>query len=188
MELIGGDCYWLKYNETHTWLGLFDCTRHGVPGALINVVLLTGLQRLGGNHNYISPAHLLEQLDQYLQEIFEAEKDKFASSGAGGVFICLDHQQKTLKVASARRTLWMQHQGGVIEEIRPQRRILGQPSKLKHWDEHTLILGTGSCLYFFSDSIPDEGNAEGFSFGKHRLKAMLHHLEQTPSDVLTNEI
>ena len=82
----------------------------------------------------------------------------------------------------------MQHQGGVIEEIRPQRRILGQPSKLKHWDEHTLILGTGSRLYFFSDSIPDEGNAEGFSFGKYRLKAMLQNLEQTPSDMLTNEI
>ena len=59
---------------------------------------------------------------------------------------------------------------------------------LKHWDEHTLILGTGSRLYFFSDGIPDEGNAEGLSLGKHRLKAMLQHLEQTPSYVLTNEI
>ncbi len=101
---------------------------------------------------------------------------------------CLDHQQKKLKVASARRPLWVQHQGGFIKEIRPQRRILGQPSMLKHWDEHTLIFVTGSRLYFFSDSISDQSNAEGFSFGKHRLKAMLQHLEQTPSDVLTNEI
>ena len=136
----------------------------------------------------MSPAHLLEQLDQYLREIFEAEKDKFASSGAEGVLVCLDHQQKILKVASAKRPLWVQHQGGVIEEIRPQRRILGQPSKLKHWDEHTLILGTESRLYFFSDGIPDEGNTEGFSFGKYRLKAMLQNLEQTPLDMLTNEI
>ena len=152
------------------------------------MVLLSGPQRLWGNPNHMSPAHLLEQLDQYLREIFEAEKDKFASRGAEGVLVCLDHQQKILKVASARRPLWVQHQGGVLEEIRPQRRILGQLSKLKHWDEHNLILGTGSRLYFFNDGIPDEGNAEGFSFGKHRLKAMLHHLEQTPSDVLTNEI
>ena len=144
------------------------------------MVLLSGLQRMGGKSNYMSPAHLLEQLDQYLREIFEAEKDKFASSGAEDVLVCLDHQQKILKVASARRPLWVQHQGGVIEEIRPQRRILGQPSKLKHWDEHTLILGTGSCLYFFSDGIPDEGNAEGFSLGNHHLKTMLQHLEQTP--------
>ena len=49
-------------------------------------------------------------------------------------------------------------------------------------------IGTGSRLYFFSDGIPDEGNAEGFSFGKYRLKAMLQNLEQKPSNMLTNEI
>ena len=138
--------------------------------------------------NHLSPAHLLEQLDQYLREIFKAEKDKFASSGAEGVLCLPRSPAKKLKVASARRPLWVQHQGGFIKEIRPQRRILGQPSMLKHWDEHTLIFVTGSRLYFFSDSISDQSNAEGFSFGKHRLKAMLQHLEQTPSDVLTNEI
>ena len=49
------------------------------------MVLLSGLQRMGGKSNYMSPAHLLEQLDQYLREIFAAEKDKFASRGAEGV-------------------------------------------------------------------------------------------------------
>ncbi|HCV86202.1 MAG TPA: hypothetical protein DGB85_06375 [Deltaproteobacteria bacterium] len=49
MELIGGDCYWLNYDKTHTSLGLFDCTGHGVPGAFITTVLLSGLQRLGAN-------------------------------------------------------------------------------------------------------------------------------------------
>ena len=188
MERIGGDCYWVQSNETHTWLGLFDCTGHGVPGAFITMVLLSGLQRLGVKSSHMSPAYLLDQLDQYLREIFEAEKDKFASSGAEGVLVCLDHQQNMLKVASARRPIWVQHQGGVIEEIRPQRRILGQSSKLQQWDEHTLILGAGSRLYLFSDGIPDEGNEEGFSFGKHRLKAILQHLEQFPLDVLINEI
>ena len=125
MELIGGDCYWLKYSKTHTWLGLFDCTGHCEPGAFITMVLLSGLQRMEGKSNYMSPAHLLEQLDQYLRKIFEAEKDKFASRGAEGVLVCLDHQQKILKVASAGRPLWVQHQGGVLEEIRAQRRILG---------------------------------------------------------------
>ena len=96
----------MKYDEIHTGLGLFDCTGHEVPGAFITMALLSGPQRLGGNPNHMSPAHLLEQLDQYLREIFEAEKDKFATSGAEDVLVCLDHQQKTLKVASARRPLW----------------------------------------------------------------------------------
>lgn len=47
-ELIGGDCYWLKYDKTHTWLGLFDCTGHGVPGAFITMVLFSGLQNVWG--------------------------------------------------------------------------------------------------------------------------------------------
>ncbi len=52
------------------------------------MVLLSGLERMGGKSNYMSPAHLLEQLDQYLRKIFEAEKDKFASRGAESV-LCL---------------------------------------------------------------------------------------------------
>ena len=188
MERIGGDCYWVQSNETHTWLGLFDCTGHGVPGAFITMVLLSGLQRLGVKSSHMSPAYLLDQLDQYLREVFEAEQDKFASSGAEGVLVCLDHQQNMLKVASARRPLWVQQPDGVIKETKPQRRILGQPSKLKQWEEQSFTLSSGSRLFLFSDGIPDEGNPEGFSFGKHRLKSILQHHEQVSLVELTNKV
>ena len=173
LDLIGGDCYWVQSNSAQTWVGLFDCTGHGVPGAFITMVLLSGLQRLGNNLTHTSPARLLEQLDQYLREVFEAEQDKFSSSGAEGVLVCLNHQQKKLNFASARRPLWVQQPDGVIKETKPQRRILGQPSKLQQWEEQSFTLSSGSRLFLFSDGIPDEGNPEGFSFGKHRLKFIL---------------
>ena len=125
LDQIGGDCYWVQSNSAQTWVGLFDCTGHGVPGAFITMVLLSGLQRLGNNLTHTSPARLLEQLDQYLREVFEAEQDKFSSSGAEGVLVCLNHQQKKLNFASARRPLWVQQPDGVIKETKPQRRILG---------------------------------------------------------------
>ena len=31
---VGGDAYWVKRSPTHTYLAVFDCTGHGVPGAL----------------------------------------------------------------------------------------------------------------------------------------------------------
>ena len=120
------------------------------------MVLLSGLQRLGNNLTHTSPARLLEQLDQYLREVFEAEQDKFSSSGAEGVLVCLNHQQKKLNFASARRPLWVQQPDGVIKETKPQRRILGQPSKLKQWEKQSFTLSSGSRLFLFSDGIPDE--------------------------------
>ena len=73
LDQIGGDCYWVQSNFAQTWVGLFDCTGHGVPGAFITMVLLSGLQRLGNNLTHTSPARLLEQLDQYLREVFVVE-------------------------------------------------------------------------------------------------------------------
>ena len=152
------------------------------------MVLLSGLQRLGNNLTHTSPARLLEQLDQYLREVFEAEQDKFSSSGAEGVLVCLNHQQKKLNFASARRPLWVQQPDGVIKETKPQRRILGQPSKLQQWEEQSFTLSSGSRLFLFSDGIPDEGNPEGFSFGKHRLKSILQHHEQLSLVELTSKV
>ena len=40
----------------------------------------------------------------------------------------------------------------------------------------------------FSDGIPDEGNPEGFSFGKHRLKSILQHHEQVSLAELTSKV
>ena len=40
----------------------------------------------------------------------------------------------------------------------------------------------------FSDGIPDEGNPEGFSFGKHRLKSILQHHEQVSLEELTSKV
>ena len=188
LEQIGGDCYWVQSNSAQTWVGLFDCTGHGVPGAFITMVLLSGLQRLGNNPTHTSPARLLEQLDKYLREVFEAEQDKFSSSGAEGVLVCLNHQQKKLNFASARRPLWVQQPDGVIKETKPQRRILGQPSKLQQWEEQSFTLSSGSRLFLFSDGIPDEGNPEGFSFGKHRLKSILQHHEQVSLAELTSKV
>ena len=174
LDLIGGDCYWVQSNSAQTWVGLFDCTGHGVPGAFITMVLLS-VYKGGNNLTHTSPARLLGQLDQYLREIFESEQDKFSSSGAEGVLICLNHQQKKLNFASARRPLWVQQPDGMIKETKPQRRILGQPYKLQQWEEQSFTLSSGSRLFLFSDGIPDEGN-EGFS--EHRLKSILQHNEQ----------
>ena len=39
-DVVGGDCYWGIQRDNNIWLGLFDCTGHGVPGAFIMLILL----------------------------------------------------------------------------------------------------------------------------------------------------
>ena len=189
LEKIGGDCFWSKFNNDNKyWLGLFDCTGHGVPGAFITMVLLSGIQRIETQNHKITPVVLLKMIDEYLLEIFQTEEDKFASSGAEGAIVCFDNDKKSISFAGAKRPLWIQDKNGNMSEIKSQRRILGQIPKIDAWEEKEISIDNISRIFLFSDGITDEGNIESFSFGKERLEELLSSNIKTTIDSIPNII
>lgn len=65
-EAVGGDFYWLKAFEGGTLLCVCDCTGHGVPGALLTMLVATALDAIVEESNYKDPAEVMWRLERKL--------------------------------------------------------------------------------------------------------------------------
>ena len=56
-DIVGGDIYWRseENNKDFFTLGLIDCTGHGVPGALMSMLVVSNLNRIYSENENINP-------------------------------------------------------------------------------------------------------------------------------------
>ncbi|THB66282.1 MAG: hypothetical protein D6B26_02940, partial [Spirochaetaceae bacterium] len=90
-DIVGGDIYYVASSGGKTYLCLFDCTGHGVPGAFLTTVTLGILERILIERPGIDPASALARLNSSLQyRLHEEVQAGKSSDGADGVLLCFD--------------------------------------------------------------------------------------------------
>jgi sigma-B regulation protein RsbU (phosphoserine phosphatase) len=65
-DVVGGDFYYFRKTKTGFFLGLGDCTGHGVPGAFMNMTAIAALNHIVGSRPAMGPAAVLSALNQTL--------------------------------------------------------------------------------------------------------------------------
>jgi ligand-binding sensor domain-containing protein len=179
-DIVAGDFYWwYKHNEL-IFITAADCTGHGVPGAMLNVICINALNKAIIDEGIYDPGKILNRLIQLVGETFMHGDRK---DGMDLSFCVFNEQNNKLLWAGANNPLWLIKSNGKFIELKPNKQAIGLPDPSKSiipFTTHELILEKGDSLFLFSDGFADQfGGKKDLPKGKKlKYKPFLAQLLQ----------
>lgn len=173
---VGGDAYWVKREEGQTFLAVFDCTGHGVPGAFLTLIVNSLFEQSFDSACRSDPALLLARMNKGLKGALSRHGQRhLTDDGLEGGVCCIDHSKNVLYFAGARSFLFLATNGGV-HEVKGDRVGVGfvHVPHDQEFANHCIPLGGVCACYLFTDGVTDQiGGEKRLPFGRKRLRHWL---------------
>lgn len=181
-DIVAGDFYWLEHRDNKVLFAACDCTGHGVPGAMVSVICVNGLNRSVREHNLTDPGEILDKT----REIVVSEFEKSETEVKDGMDIALcSLEGNTLKYAGAHNPLWIiRKEKDYVEEIKADKQPIGKYDYATPYTTHSIELNSGDSFYIFSDGYADQfGGDKGKKFKTANLKLLLLSVRKEPMEI-----
>ncbi len=194
-DTIGGDLWWvsLPNAQGQVALAVADSTGHGVPGAMLSVLIATSLERMFATDPELDPSAALMRLDRALriglnQDSAQAESD----DGCDAAMVRVDKQQRLLEFAGAKLGLLHLWPDGRVDRLQPSRVSLGYqqpPSETPALQR--IDYASGSTFVIVSDGFTDQIGSDGKArraYGYRRLVQLLEASRGEAADTIARRM
>ena len=182
LQTVSGDYIWVEERNGTVVVFLADCTGHGVPGALVTIVVSMALETVLEDDPLTDPGAILLKLHREVRRRLRqdlGEETDFGASGPdngleAGLCLC-DRRTGEVLYAGAGISLVVSGDEGV-QEIKPDRYLLGYRNLRTpdRFSVHGFTVKPNDVLYLYSDGVPDNvGGSPAMAFGKKRLKQVI---------------
>lgn len=181
-DTIGGDLWWVSssQHEGPFILAVADCTGHGVPGAMLSLLVSNSLERIYATDTDTDPASALKSLDHYVRTGLNQDRpDSESDDGCDAAILRIDRQRGQLEYAGAKLDLWHVSATGDLQRHTSSRISLGY-SQAPGEDEmpSSIILryAPGDTFVIVTDGFTDQIGGPGdkrISYGYRRLQSVL---------------
>ncbi|ARP91940.1 histidine kinase [Bordetella genomosp. 9] len=179
-DVVGGDFYVFRPHGENCLLGVMDCAGHGVPGALMTMLVRAALDVAIAETGPADPAAILARTDAAIRGMLADMQLPHAlatNTDAGLVYI--DRAAGRLAFAGAKISLY-ESDGAECREHRGARRSLGDKRR-GEYANLMLPLAAGTTFYLSTDGFLDQAGGEhGFGFGSTRFVQMLKTVARLP--------
>ncbi len=185
-DTIGGDVWWasLPDDEGRIVVAVADSTGHGVPGAMLSVLISTSLERMFASDPSLDPSRALMSLDAALRSGLNQDSDDAESDdGCDAAIVRIDPTRQLIEFAGAKLGLLHVRADGSLERIQPSRLSLGYrdpPHEVPLL--HQLRYTQGDTFVIVSDGLTDQiGTRDGGpprAYGYRRLQDLVARLHQ----------
>lgn len=167
-DVVGGDFYVFRTHGENILLGIMDCAGHGVPGALMTMLLHANIDRAIQNVGLEDPAAILTRCDQIWRDMLDDSRlPRGLATHADAALVYIDCQAEQVRYAGARLGLYARH-GDELEYHAGSRRSLGD-RRPGHFENRELPLRQRT-FYLVTDGFADQaGGSKGYGFGDARL-------------------
>lgn len=195
-ESLGGDFFWYKPLDNGLLLfGVIDCTGHGVPGALMSILvnyqLTQSLKSLKSNNELGDMLRYVDQILSDYEDTDDATIEKYVSetheisdlnSGFDAAICSFDMNTMQLRYCGAKRPLYVFRDKTLIE-LRGNRSSVGLFSvKGKQFEEERIQLQKGDQVFMFSDGYSDQiGGPYQKRFKREPFKQLLGSIVERSS-------
>lgn len=191
-DIVSGDFYWVEscspdrnpdtvvaQHSTQIdrvaevlYFAVGDCTGHGVPGAMLSVMGLNGLNRAFLEMQSPRPKDLLTRLTKDLHDAF-GHNATTVRDGMDIALCSLDPATLTLTFCGANSPLWVAR-GGEMLQFKPNKRPVGHFDIESEFNEEVIQLQSGDVLYLHSDGYQDQlGGPLGKKFMTRQYRELL---------------
>ncbi len=196
-DTIGGDLWWLS-SSPHRGiftLAVADCTGHGVPGAMLSLLVSNSLERIYSSDPEKSPAAALLMLDQLVraglnQDSAHSESD----DGCDAMIMQINRERSELIFAGAKIGAFQLKAAGELIRHRPARASLGyrEPIPSEHAPvDRVITAAPGDTFVIVTDGFTDQVGGSGprpSSLGNRRIEDILSSLAGQSAEQVANQL
>ncbi len=190
---VGGDMFFVEdVSDNEVIIIVVDCTSHGVPGAMVTMLvkavekqLITEIQygRLDGS----SPATILQYFNREVKQLLNQSRDNYSASNVGfdGGVLYLNKKKNIVRYAGAETPLYY-IESGAVKMTKYDRQSIGYPNSSEDYQfyEYSFSTETTKSFYLFTDGYYDQvGGDKHVMFGKRKLVRTLEEISEIPFEM-----
>lgn len=193
-DMIGGDLYFVSQKLNKKFICVYDSTGHGVPAAMISILVYMELSWIVNKSNITYPLQVANNLRAELLNHLGQSSDTYAASnGIDAIFCEYDEQKNVLNFVGAGRPIMIVRKSKNYIEVNNQQInsimhnddyylfylrgdfiTLDLESSLGSLNNHEIQLEKEDIVFLFSDGITDQfGGADEKKFSKKKLMEMI---------------
>ncbi len=175
-HVVSGDFYWIQQNFNRKNIGLFDCTGHGVPAAMLTIMGQMELHTLSQNGNELHAEHVFPLLSKKFSRILNTSGDTYTQyDGMDGLFCSIYSQENVLEFCGAKRALVILRKTSEplkcdnqlitakdsndeysLFEVPGNRHSISKESEFAEFTTKKIEIQNGDRIFLYSDGITDQ--------------------------------
>lgn len=179
-DTIGGDLFWLSSSQ-HAGpyvLAVADCTGHGVPGAMLSLLVSNSLERIYAHDTSEDPATALRSLDHYVRTGLNQDRpDSESDDGCDAAILRIDRERQVIEFAGAKLGVFQVNTQGEVTRHVGARCSLGYKDPIADKDQprvQIIAYQPGDTFAIVTDGLTDQvGGVHKTSYGYKRLEQLL---------------
>ena len=194
-DTIGGDFWWVHHHEPSDTLvmALVDCAGHGVPGAMLSVLVNSLLEKIFSTNPSIDLAQALLELDQLVRKALRQDMPNSESDdGCDAALVRIHLKTKTIAFVGAKINLYEIQANGHVEQHKAARMSLGYRDypiykpETTHW-----TASAGSRFVMVTDGVTDQlggTSAKPIAFGYQRMLNALSNASHENANQIAQQL
>jgi serine phosphatase RsbU (regulator of sigma subunit) len=196
-DTIGGDLWWVSSSQMKQQfsLAVVDCTGHGVPGAMLSLLVSSSLERIYSGDPSIEPSRALMALDHLVRVgLNQDSSDSESDDGCDAAIIKFDLAARQMGFSGAKINLFQLSADGSVHRHLAARASLGYQNPPDSEDEPIDIpisFQSGDVFVIVTDGFTDQvggDRVQPSSYGTRRLERLLAATRNYDADDIRNRM
>ncbi|MEQ8548953.1 MAG: response regulator [Cyclobacteriaceae bacterium] len=182
LDVVSGDFYYFCQVGENLVIAAFDCTGHGVPGALLSILGYTALESIISDQKIVDPIEIITLLNEKVHGHLTEEQDQMRESdGMEGVILVVNKIEGKLTFTGANSEIVFIKDDELFNQKTAKFSVgshLDVPETLEY---HELDLQDVDKFFLFSDGYKDQlnkGNTKRYT--QKKLKELLLRNHRKP--------
>lgn len=179
-NIVSGDFIWMFEYKHYIYLGVGDCTGHGVPGAMLSIFMISMLNQIVSLSQNQTPAEILRELDELIKK-YLLQYDKNIKDSAEISLIKYNKKTQTILFSAANRPL-VHIRNNNITIYKGAKCVLGNDERRNEvFKDIEVVLNQDDMIYMFSDGYADQfGGEKNKKFSTKKLYNLLQDCSNLP--------
>jgi serine phosphatase RsbU (regulator of sigma subunit) len=177
-DIVSGDFYFAYPVKEGLYVGVADCTGHGVPGAMMSMLCHDLLVQCITDTSVNSPEIILNMAKKRIST--RMDQNHSLRDGMDISLIFIPENRRFIRYAGANRPLWIKRNNELLV-FNPDKHSIGYSEMEVNFTLHEIGLQKSDILYMFSDGITDQfHHLNGKKITTKKLKEFITSL---PDDI-----
>ncbi len=182
-DVVGGDFYFLHPSHKGCFLGLVDCTGHGIPGAFMTMTAHAVIRQVLSENGDTSLSDIIRLIDERLRKTLQHHSVDTQGLDYGiDIALCrLDSEQLEYIGCGIDLCFINDEKAGYIKAARYGLGYKRHTRKEKPLETHSISYDSNLRFYLVSDGLLDQdGGEDGFGFGRERFLQQIELWKSIP--------
>ncbi|MGE0076565.1 MAG: PP2C family protein-serine/threonine phosphatase [Bacteroidales bacterium] len=183
-EIVSGDFYWLAELDDLVYVAVGDCMGHGVPAALMSVLVYNLLDYAILNKRIKKTCKILKEIDKRFVESFSSvdQSQVYNNDWVDISLCCIDRRKKQIFFSGAHHKIYLASNDS-FKAFRGTFKPVGswQIDNENNFESVSICYNDGDTLYLGSDGFRDQiGGDEPTKYGSVRFRKFIQAMSSKP--------